>query len=69
MTTRATTNGNDHDLNLERDRTDSTAVAGGSAGPFAAREQPAQTSLEEAGMSDLIIWPHFNIGADGRAYV
>jgi hypothetical protein len=38
------------------------------AGNWGGRQQPAGETKEAPVASTIVVWPRFNIGADGRAY-
>ena len=67
MNTDSNIHGNEHTQGGQEIMTD--ALASYSAGTAAAfGEQPGRSQAVGRGASSVVVWPHFNIGSDGRAY-
>jgi len=69
MTTDSKSNGSDHRLVRHEELTDSVAAT--SDAVKSAFSQGRSIQERSAGLSNsaVIVWPHFSIGSDGRAYV
>lgn len=67
MNTDSNLNGSDH-VQGSQTTTDSLTSVHGSGTASAFGEQPGRTQAQGRSAAGVVVWPHFNIGADGRVY-